>query len=97
MRRVEADLGMRVGVWAGLPFGIVMGIRFVLEQPAVGWAIGLALAGGTAICGMMVGLVSVGCWNWLADQLDPRSVPTDGPAADYHDLPRPPARPPPAP
>ena len=89
MRRVDADLGIRVGFWAGLLVGIGMGIRSALELPAVGWAGGLVMAGGMAIAGMMVGQAGGGCWNWLADQVNPRSVPVDGPEADYHDLPRP--------
>jgi hypothetical protein len=89
MRRVEAHLGIRVGFWAGLLVGIGMGIRSAPEGPAVAWAGGLVIAGGMAFAGMMIGLVSIDGWNWLADQVNPRSVPVDGPEADYHDLPRP--------
>jgi hypothetical protein len=86
MRRVEVELGMRVGFWVGLAFGIVVGIKAALGVLEVGFAAGLVTAGGIASAGLLVGAAGVSCYNRVAELMDPQIIPPDGPRADYHDI-----------
>jgi hypothetical protein len=86
MPRSPIGLGMFLGAALGLVLGLVAGFAVPPGAELLGLAWGIFLAA----CGLVAGAV-VGAVYTLATRLsESRRIPTDGPEADYHDLPRPP-------
>jgi protein-S-isoprenylcysteine O-methyltransferase Ste14 len=86
MPRSPIGLGMFLGAALGFVLGMIAGFAV----PPGAELFGLVSALFLAACGLIAGAV-VGAVYSLAVRLsESHQLPTDGPEADYHDLPRPP-------
>ncbi|HKB06283.1 MAG TPA: hypothetical protein VKD90_29075 [Gemmataceae bacterium] len=86
MPRSPIGLGMFLGAALGFALGLIVGFA----APPGAELFGLVTALFVAACGLIAGAV-VGAAYTLAIRLSESSrLPTDGPEADYHELPRPP-------
>jgi hypothetical protein len=78
-----------IGMVVGAALGVVLGLLTGFAAPQGAELLGLVAAVFLAACGLILGAVG-GAIYMLAMQLNtPGVAPTDGPEADYHDLPQP--------
>lgn len=83
MLRSPIGLGLFIGAILGFAFGFRSG----LGQPGGSGAMGLVWGMFLGACGLIAGAMAGAAYNLAVRLTATDRVPTDGPEADYHDLP----------